>query len=86
MIRTASMCLGAALLAMATPTLAIDSDLYQRYQSYKARQQVGQASELSEARVAAQAGNFAQAEQHLAAARNMAYAPTEVAAVEQLIA
>lgn len=63
----------------------IDPELYQKYKKYKSYQQSQQVETLSLARSAALSGDFEQAEQHLAAARNMAYAPDEIRAVEKLI-
>ncbi len=65
---------------------ALDSNLYNRYQGYKQYQQRGQQKVLKQAREAARDWDFDLAEEHLAAARNMAYAPDEIRAVERLVA
>ncbi|WP_223296828.1 hypothetical protein [Thiorhodovibrio frisius] len=66
--------------------VAIDRGLYDRYQGYKQYQERGQQELLKQARDAAKDWDFELAEEHLAAARNMAYAPDEIRAVEKLIA
>ena len=65
---------------------AIDRGLYDRYQGYKQYQQRSQQEVLKLARKAARDWDFDTAEEHLNAARNMAYAPDEIRAEEQLIA
>ena len=78
-------CIALGLL-VSHPIWAIDSDLYERYNAYKSHQQTKQVEELGRARSEANAGNFAEAEWHLEAARNMAYSPDEIRSVENLIA
>jgi hypothetical protein len=65
---------------------AVDRALYDQYQGYKQRQQRGQQEVLEQARAAARNWDFAEAEKQLATARNMAYTPDDLRAVEQLIA
>ncbi len=73
-------------LSLCAPVLAIDSELYQKYQAYKERQQVTQGQALEQARAALRNGDLDAAQQHLATARNLAYAPEAISALEQEIA
>lgn len=66
--------------------LAIDSELYQKYQMLKSRQQDSQLVALEQARAALQEGDLETAESKLATARHLAYAPDQIAAMEQAIA
>ncbi len=75
--------IGCLTLALCTPAQAIDLQSYRKYQEH---QQTAQAQELELAREALSNGDLDTAQQHLEAARNMAYAPEEIAAVEQQIA
>ncbi len=79
------------LLALSTGAIycgiaAADTGLLQRYQGYKQYQARGQQELLEQIREEAKDWKFDLAEEHLAAARNMAYAPDAIRAVERLIA
>ncbi len=78
--------IGCLALALCAPAQAIDAELYQKYQAYKERQQATQGQELEQARAALRSGDLDTAQQHLEIARNLAYAPDAVSALEQEIA
>lgn len=73
-------------LMLSSSAQAVDADLYQRYQAYKSRQQSTQNQTLEEARSALKTGDLEVAQKHLDIARNLAYTPEAISALERQIA